>query len=125
MRRLALLAPLGILALAAPALAVGGEMSVSTFLAKADALKAKGIMALGSSDIGLLRSEGQAAGAAYKARLEAERKAGKPSSCPPKGTKVQSDKLMAFLRTYSEPARPRTTMKMAIADYFIKTYPCG
>jgi hypothetical protein len=118
------MASLGFLALAAPALAVGGDMTVSTFLAKADALKAKGLMALGSSDIGLLRSEGQAAGAAYKARLEAERKAGKPSSCPPKGTKVQSDKLIAFLRTYPEPARPRTTMKAAIADYFVKTYPC-
>jgi hypothetical protein len=32
---------------------------------------------------------------------------------------------MAFLRTYPEPARPRTTMKAAIADYFIKTWPCG
>jgi hypothetical protein len=113
------------MALAAPALAAGGDMSVATFLAKADALKAKGIMALGSSDIGLLRSEGQAAGMAYKARLEGERKAGKPSSCPPKGTKVNSDKLMAFLRTYPEPARPRTSMKTAIADYFIKSYPCG
>jgi hypothetical protein len=125
MQRAALLVPLAMLALAAPALAVGGDMSVATFLAKADALKAKGLMALGSSDIGLLRSEGQAAGQAYKARLEGERKAGKPSSCPPKGTKVNSDKLMAFLRTYPEPARPRTTMKTAIADYFIKTYPCG
>jgi hypothetical protein len=124
MRRRALLVPFAMLAIATPALAVGGDMSVATFLAKADALKAKGIMALGSSDIGLLRSEGQAAGQAYKARLEGERKAGKPSSCPPKGTKVQSDKLMAFLRTYPEPVRPRTTMKAAIADYFIKTYPC-
>jgi hypothetical protein len=125
MRPAALLVPLAMLALATPALAVGGDMSVATFLAKADALKAKGLMALGSSDIALLRSEGQAAGQAYRARLEGERKAGKPSSCPPKGTKVQSDKLMAFLRTYPEPSRPRTTMKTAIADYFIKTYPCG
>jgi hypothetical protein len=124
MRHAALL-PLAMLTLSVPALAAGGEMSVAVFLAKADALKAKGVMALGSSDIGLLRSEGQAAGLAYKARLKAERQAGKPSSCPPKGTRVQSDKLMAFLRTYPEPARPRTTMKAAIADYFIKTWPCG
>jgi hypothetical protein len=125
MTKLFSLALASVLLFAAPALATGGEMSVATFLAKADALKAKGIMALGSSDIALLRTEGQAAGQADKARLEAERKAGKPSSCPPKGTKVQSDKLMSFLRTYPEPTRPRTTMKTAIADYFIKTYPCG
>ncbi len=123
MRRLL---PLALLMLAVPAAAAAtGDMSVAAFLAKADALKAKGLMALGSSDIGLLRAEGQAAGQAYKARLEGERKAGKPSSCPPKGTKVQSDQLMSFLRTYPEPARPRTTMKTAIADYFIRTYPCG
>jgi hypothetical protein len=113
------------MALAAPALAAGGEMSVATFLAKADALKAKGIMALGSSDIGLLRSEGQAAGEAYKLRLEAERQAGKPSSCPPKGTRPTSNQIMTHLRTYPEPARPRTTTKTAIADYFIRTWPCG
>jgi hypothetical protein len=111
--------------LATPALAATGEMSVSTFLAKADALKAKGFMALGSPDIGLLRQEGQAAGAHYKLRLEAERKAGKPSSCPPKGTKVNSEELMVFLRTYPEANRAKTTMKAAIADYFIKKYPCS
>jgi hypothetical protein len=125
LKRIAKLAVLGLtLALAVPALAATGNMSIATFLAKADALKAKGLMALGSSDIGLLRAEGQAAGQAYKLRLEGERKAGNPSSCPPKGTRPSSNQIMAHLRTYPEPARPRTTMKTAIADYFIKTYPC-
>lgn len=110
--------------LASPALAAGGEMSVANFLAKADALKARGATALFSSDIKLLRTEGQAAGAAYRARLDAERKAGKPSSCPPKGTRVNSDQLLAFLRTYPESARTRITMRTALADYFIRTYPC-
>jgi len=99
-------------------------MSVASFLAKADALKARGAMALFSSDIKQLRTEGQAAGAAYRARLDAERKAGKPSSCPPKGTRVNSDQLLAFLRTYPESVRSRTTMRAALADYFIRTYPC-
>lgn len=125
MRVVRLLIPLGMLFVAVPALATTGNMSVATFLAKADALKAKGLMALGSSDIGLLRAEGQAAGEAYKLRLESERRAGSPSSCPPKGTRPSSNQIMAHLQTYPEPARPRTTMKTAIADYFIKTYPCG
>lgn len=111
--------------LATPALAAGGDMSVATFLSKADALKAKGLMALGSSDMGLLKKEGQDAGAAYRLRLDAERKAGKPSSCPPKGTRVNSDELIAHLRTYPEAVRPRIAMKTAIADYFIKKYPCS
>lgn len=112
------------LILAAPAFAAPGDMSAATFLAKADALKAKGIGALGSPDIKLLRAEGQAAGEAYRQRLQAERAQGRPSSCPPKGAKVNSDKLLAHLRTYPETTRARVSMKQAMADYFIRTYPC-
>lgn len=115
-----LLAPM----LISPASAATGDISVASFLAKADALKAKGPMALFSSDISLLKQEGAAAGAAYKAQLGQERAAGHPSSCPPAGVKVDSDKLIGFLRTYPEPARPRTSMKIAIRDYFARTYPC-
>jgi hypothetical protein len=111
-------------ATAAPAWAGPGDMSVATFLAKADALKAKGILALGSPDIALLRSEGQAAGNGYRARLNAERKAGKPSSCPPKKATVRSDALMAHLRSYSPAAQQSTSMKTAMADYSIKAFPC-
>ncbi|MBN8484334.1 MAG: hypothetical protein J0L50_06095 [Sphingomonadales bacterium] len=120
----AVLALAASLALAVPALAAPGDMSAATFLAKADALKAKGIGALGSPDIKLLRAEGQAAGEAYRQRLQAERAQGRPSSCPPKGTKVNSDKLLAHLRTYPEAVRARTSMKQAMADYFIRNYPC-
>ena len=123
MRRAAV-AALGLLVFAAPALAAGGDMSVAAFLAKADALKAKGAMALFSPDIKLLRAEGQAAGMAYKARLDAERKAGTPSSCPPKGTRPGQGEVMAHLRSYPTEHRGHITMKTAIADYFVKRYPC-
>lgn len=113
-----------LLLIAVPAAAAPGDMSVATFLGKADALKAKGIMALGSSDMKLLRDEGQAAGLAYHARLNNERAAGKPSSCPPKGSKIGSDQLLNHLRTYPAGQRGGITMKSAMADYFIKTYPC-
>lgn len=112
------------LSLATPSLAAPGDMNVAAFLAKADALRAKGAMALFSSDYKLLKSEGEAAGEAYRSRLNAERAAGRPSSCPPKGTKVSSDKLLAFLRTYPEAHRPRTSMKQAIGDFFARNYPC-
>jgi len=119
------LLPIALLAaLATPALAAG-DMSVATFLAKADALKAKGPMALFSSDMKLLKREGQAAGQAYRQRLTAERSAGHPSSCPPKGVKVGSDDLLAFLRSYPDAQRPRVTMNAAMADFFIRKWPCG
>lgn len=105
-------------------LAAPGDMSVATFLAKADALKAQGAGALFSSDVGVLRGEGKAAGEHYKARLQREKAQGRPSSCPPPGVKVNSDDLLAFLRTYPAAVRPKVSMKQAMADYFIKKYPC-
>jgi len=119
-----ILAALAILALPTALHAATGDMNVATFLAKADALKAKGAMAMFSSDIGVLKAEGQAAGQAYKSRLDKERAAGRPSSCPPKGTRVSSDEVLAHLRTYPANARPKVSMKQAMADYFIKKYPC-
>ena len=124
MRRPILACALLALLLAAPVAANTGEMSVATFLSKADALKAKGLMALGSSDIKVLRAEGQAAGVAYTERLKQERAAGKPSSCPPKGSRINSDQLLGHLRTYPAERRDAINMRAAMADYFIKTYPC-
>lgn len=111
-------------AIAAPALAAPGDMSVATFLAKADVLKAKGAMALFSSDYKLLQAEGQAAGQAYRTRLAGERTAGKPSACPPASAKVNSDQLIGHFRTYPAARRGSITLKTAVADYFIKTWPC-
>ena len=118
------LAVIASLLVSAPVIAAPGDMNVATFLAKADALRAKGPGAFFSSDYKLLKSEGEAAGADYRARLNAERAAGRPSSCPPKGAKVNSDKLLAFLRTYPEAHRPHTSMKQAMSAFFVRTYPC-
>ncbi len=112
------------LALCAPAIAAPGDMSVATFLTKADALKAKGAMALFSDDMSLLKQEGTAAGEHYRARLQKERAAGQPSSCPPKGAKVNSDDLLNFLRKYPAGSRSGITMKTAIAEFMIAKYPC-
>jgi len=112
------------LMLCTPVIAAPGEMSVASFLAKADALRAKGPMALFSSDYKLLKQEGEAAGARYRERLLQERAAGKPSSCAPKGTRPNNNQFIAYLRTYPEAVRPRTPMHEAMAGYFIKNHPC-
>ncbi len=109
---------------ASPVLAAG-EMSVATFLAKADALKAKGFGALGSPDIKLLRTEAEAAGATYRSRMEADKKAGRPPhSCPPDKTKMTSDQFMTHLRSYPATARPKTSVTTAVFDLMKKRYPC-
>ena len=104
--------------------AAPGDMSVAVFLAKAEALQAKGPLALFSSDLELLKAEGKAGGEAYRARLKSERAAGRPSSCPPEGVKINSDELLAFLRTYPAGVRGRVNMRQGVADYFIRKYPC-
>ena len=113
------------LLIAAPVAAAPGDMSVSTFLAKADALKAKGILALGSSDIKLLQSEGKAAGAAYRKRIKTDLAQKRtPHSCPPAKTTVKSDEFIAHLRTYPASARSGTSVATATADLMKKRYPC-
>ncbi len=69
-------------------------MTVDEFLTKAAALKAKGMAAAMSPDLGLLRGEIKTAADAYRADIDADKAAGgKPRSCPPpKGqAKIDSD----------------------------------
>lgn len=104
--------------------AATGDMSVATFLAKVDALKAKGPMALFSPDIGMLKNEAYAAGRAYRARLLQEKAAGKPSSCPPASTKVSQDMWLTHLQSYPLAQRAQISLHRAMADMFIKNFPC-
>lgn len=111
--------------LAMPALAAKGDMSVAAFLAKADALKAKGFGAIGSPDIAVLRGEGAAAGAAYRSRIESDKKSGlPPHSCPPKKAAMKSNDFLDHLRSYPAAVRSKTTVKMATFDLMKKRYPC-
>jgi hypothetical protein len=114
-----------ILGSSASAVAAGGDMKVETFLAKADALKAKGVLALASSDIGLLKAEGKAAGEAYRARIKSDKaKKLPPHSCPPAKSSLKSDELLAHFRTYSVAQRQQISVRTALADLMKKRYPC-
>ena len=66
-------AALAALFLCAPAQA----MSSAEFLAKADVLKAKGMLAIFSSDLGLLKTEFLNAGKVWRAQAH------RPNACPP------------------------------------------
>ena len=110
--------------LASPALAQ--NMPVSTFLAKADALKAKGVMAVfSSSDIAVLKKEVQAAGLAARTERKAREASGQPKlACPPEKVSMNSDELLASFRAIPAEQRPRVTVKEAMADLVRKRYPC-
>ncbi|MFA5988890.1 MAG: hypothetical protein WC803_04705 [Sphingomonas sp.] len=102
-------------------------MTVADFLTKVQALKTKGIFAVGSADIGLLKKEVAAASDSYRAGLAAEMAAGrKASSCPPpKGTaKIGSSELIASF-TAIPPAKRGISVKTAFAEMMRKRYPCS
>lgn len=107
--------------------AAAQAMTVAEFLAKASALQAQGVLAVGSSDIALLRGEVQSAGTAYRADLAAQVAAGKkPSSCPPPvgSANVTSQDIIANFNTIPAPQRTRTSVRTAFAAFMTQRYPC-
>jgi hypothetical protein len=101
-------------------------MTVDEFLAKAAALKAKGMAAALSPDLGLLRGEIKTAADAYRTDIDADKAAGrKPRSCPPpKGqAKIDSNTLIGSFQTI--PASKRgVSVKTAFYSFMDKRYPC-
>ncbi len=112
------------LLLAAP-LGVAQAMDVATFLAKADALEKKGVLALLSSDLKLLKLEVENASAALRAERLAAQKAGrKPAYCPPAGGKFTEKDILAGLRAVPPAQRQRTQVKDALRTYLSRRFPC-
>jgi hypothetical protein len=116
---------LGLALATAPTAALQAQnMPVSTFLAKADALKKKGPLALLSSDIGLLKSEVQNSGKALRAEQVAARKAGrKLSYCLPEKAAFNSNELLAHFQSIP-PAQRSMRVRDAFAGLVRKKYPC-
>ena len=101
-------------------------MTVDEFLTKAAALKAKGMAAMMSSDLGLLRGEIKAAGDSYRTEIDSAKASGaKPRSCPPpKGqAKIDSDTLIASFQTIPA-AKREMSVKTAFYSFMDKRYPC-
>jgi hypothetical protein len=113
-----------IVLLAAPALAAPGDMSVAAFLRRAEELQAMGPMAQFSPKLDVLRAEGDAAKRAYAIRLSQERRLGSPSSCPPQNADTTVELFLGHLRRYPVAQRGAVSMKTAVADYYIRTWPC-
>lgn len=108
-------------------LAPAQAMSIADFLGKAEALRAKGAMALFSSDLKVLKKEAGAAGAQLRSERLAAQKAGRPPAyCPPdKGGQMNSDQLLAILRAVPAQDRHRLQVKDALRTHFARRYPCA
>lgn len=101
-------------------------MDVATFLAKASALKAKGIFAMGSPDIALLKNEVTSAATAYRADLAADAAAKRrPRACPPPRDKtaVTSNDIIASFQAIPS-AQRGISVKVAFYRFMDKRFPC-
>ena len=110
-----------------PVAASAQSMTVDQFLTRANALKAKGVMALGSSDLKLLRNHMMAIAEDYRRDIEAARTSGKsPHSCPPPNgkTRLGSSELLAEFERIP-PSRRGVSTKAAFYDMMKRRYPCG
>lgn len=100
-------------------------MPAATFLAKADALMAKGPLALLSSDLDLLKQEAVRAGAELKAeRLASVAQHRTTAYCPPVKSGMTSDELLAGLHRIPKPELARLDFKAAMRKVLVQKYPC-
>ena len=109
------------LGLAAPASA---RMTLAEFLPRANALQAKGMMAVFSSDLKPVMNEMKAVSAEMKAEAERRRAAGLPKrACPPEGTKIDSKQLLAMLNAVP-PAERGISVKDGMVRVMAQRFPC-
>lgn len=101
-------------------------MDVGTFIAKADGLQKKGMLALFSSDYRLLKGEIEGDMRQIAADARAAKAAGRPKAvCPPGGrATLDSDEILASFRTVPPAQRQRTDVKDALRTYLSHKYPC-
>ncbi|SKB43799.1 hypothetical protein SAMN06295937_100616 [Sphingopyxis flava] len=102
-----------------------GEMSVAAFLARSDAILRLGPLAMATPEASRLKGEVIAAARRYKARVDAERRAGrKTTSCPPETGTLTPQQWLAHLRSYPAPRRPSVSIYSAFDALMKKRYPC-
>jgi len=111
--------------LAAVPIGAAQAMDVATFLAKADALQKKGMMALMSSDYKLLKNEVVAQSQVLRnERLAAQRAGRKPAYCPTAKSDLESGEILAAFRTIPAAQRPRIQVRDALRALLARKYPC-
>ena len=102
-----------------------GDMSVAAFLARAASIERLGPLALATPQGHQLKGEVVAAGKRYKARIDAERRAGrKTTSCPPESGSLTPDQWLSHLRSYPVSAQRKVSIYSAFDALMKKRYPC-
>jgi len=101
-------------------------MPVSTFLAKADALKKKWPLAIFSGDLKLLVRQVKADASALRAESKAAEAAGRRKAycAPAGGVKLDEKQVLGAMEAVPAAERARTDTKDALRAYLADRHPC-
>jgi hypothetical protein len=106
-------------------LGAAAAMDVATFIAKADALERKGVMAVFSGDYKALKGEIEVSAAQLRAERLAAKKAGRPQAyCPPPKSDVTPREILAHFRAIPAAQRGRMQVKDGLRGLLARKYPC-
>lgn len=113
-------------ALLAASSSAEAAMPLQVFLAKAQALQQKGMLALFSSDLKLLKNEVHAATESLRAERLTAKAAGRPQAyCPPVDSgSMSSDELLAAFRQIPPAQRARMDVKDGMRTILARKFPC-
>lgn len=110
-----------------PVAANAQTMSIGTFLTKVEALKSKGMLAVLSPDVKLIKSEMKVAATQMKAEADARKAAGKPPlACPPtdkNAKKMAGDEFLSALKAIP-PEKRGMSVKDGLSYVLVTKYPC-
>lgn len=101
-------------------------MTVAEFVRRADAVMARGLLALTSPDVPVLRAEVRGAIQALRTQEEAARSRGRrpPFCLPPRGTQIDPFQLLAQLRALPPAQQRRLEVREALRPIAARQFPC-
>jgi hypothetical protein len=114
---------IGLVVLALLPISPASAMSVADFLVKAEAIRAKGMMAVFSPDLSLLKTEVQTGVKAWQAQVAPAGMT--PNACPPASMDQMTPKeVMAMMNAVPPPQRATTETADALIAGLNRRYPC-
>ena len=114
---------------ASSAAAAAQPLTVADVLAKSDALEKKGMLAIFSSDLSLIKAEAKRDMDAFASALQAANKAHRPlPACPPQDANgwkftFNTDEVLKFYRSIPPQQRGMSSVQ-GFADFMRAKYPC-